>query len=164
MPNEVNLQLRYAFESHASLEDRAVIRAGLESFNSAILGPEHNYPLTLLVRDLGDRVVAGLLGDLYYNWLYIAALWVEEPLRGCGVGRRLMMMAEVEAARHLRTHAHVDTFDFQALGFYQKLGYTLFGELGPYGNGHMRYYLKKALPGLPTAELASNLPPAGNQS
>ncbi len=40
----------------------------------------------------------------------------------------------------------VDTFEFQALEFYQKLGYTQFGVLDDCPcPGNKRYYLKKKL-------------------
>ena len=54
-----------------------------------------------------------------------------------------MQSAQHEA--HLRgcRHAYLDTFDFQALGFYQKLGYELFGHLDDYPPGHTKYFLQK---------------------
>jgi hypothetical protein len=39
----------------------------------------------------------------------------------------------------------LDTFDFQARGFYERNGYELFGTLDDCPPGHKRYYLKKAL-------------------
>jgi hypothetical protein len=42
-------------------------------------------------------------------------------------------------------HAHLDTFSFQAPGFYHKHGYRVFGELPDFPPGHRRYYLTKDL-------------------
>jgi GNAT superfamily N-acetyltransferase len=109
------------------------------------LGEERFEPLRLLARSSDGQLVAGLLADLYFEWLYVAILWVREDLRGQGIGRRLMATIEEYAAAHGRLYAHVDTFDFQAPEFYKRLGYTVFGELGPYGDGHTRFYLRKAL-------------------
>ncbi|GAQ00024.1 hypothetical protein NIES2104_65890 [Leptolyngbya sp. NIES-2104] len=39
----------------------------------------------------------------------------------------------------------MDTFSFQAPEFYQKLGYTVFGELPDFPIGHRRLFLKKVL-------------------
>jgi hypothetical protein len=39
----------------------------------------------------------------------------------------------------------LDTFSFQAPGFYQKLGYRVFGELVDFPPGHTRQYLTKRL-------------------
>ncbi len=41
--------------------------------------------------------------------------------------------------------AHVDTFSFQARGFYESLGYKVFATLDDYPPGHSRHYLKKRL-------------------
>jgi hypothetical protein len=42
-------------------------------------------------------------------------------------------------------HAMVDTFDFQAPGFYQKLGYVEWGVLEDFPGGHRRIYFRKDL-------------------
>lgn len=125
--------------------EREFIRKGLDAFNRPVLGDDDHRPLLVIVRNAAGRVVGGLVGDLYYNWLYISDLWLDETARGQGVGAEVMRSAEATAARQGRTHVHVDTFDFQALAFYRKLGYEVFGELGPYGDGHIRYFLKKEL-------------------
>lgn len=138
-------ELTITFEPNASSQDLDVVNAGLSAFNDRVLGSQQYEPMRLLVRDANGQVVGGLLGELYYNWLYIAVLWLHEDIRGGGIGRRLMATAEEYAASRGRTHVHVDTLDFQAPLFYQRLGYTVWGELGPYGNGHTRYYLKKTL-------------------
>jgi hypothetical protein len=39
----------------------------------------------------------------------------------------------------------LDTFSFQAPGFYEKNGYVVFGELSEYSPGHKRYFLRKRL-------------------
>jgi hypothetical protein len=39
----------------------------------------------------------------------------------------------------------LDTMSFQALDFYLKLGYTVFGRLDDLPEGHSRIFLKKAL-------------------
>jgi ribosomal protein S18 acetylase RimI-like enzyme len=37
----------------------------------------------------------------------------------------------------------LDTFSFQARGFYEKLGYTVFGEIENHPPGHSRFFLRK---------------------
>jgi len=39
----------------------------------------------------------------------------------------------------------VDTLSFQALAFYQKQGYIVFGTLDQYPGEHKQYFLKKQL-------------------
>jgi hypothetical protein len=42
-------------------------------------------------------------------------------------------------------HALLDTFDFQAREFYEKLGYAVFGSLDDFPRAHVRLFMKKAL-------------------
>jgi ribosomal protein S18 acetylase RimI-like enzyme len=41
----------------------------------------------------------------------------------------------------------LNTFSFQALGFYQRLGYEVFGSLDDHPRGSQRYFMRKLLPG-----------------
>jgi ribosomal protein S18 acetylase RimI-like enzyme len=64
-----------------------------------------------------------------------------------GAGRRLMMEAEAEALRRGCCAAELDTFSFQARGFYERLGYSVFGALEDYAPGQSRFYMRKRLDG-----------------
>lgn len=55
------------------------------------------------------------------------------------------MEAEAEAVRRGCHHALLDTFDFQARPFYERLGYRVWGELADFPAGHTWFYLSKAL-------------------
>jgi GNAT superfamily N-acetyltransferase len=122
----------------------AVVR-GLTEYNQQQAGDLNHLPLAIFVRDEAGAVVAGLLGDTYWGWLAVNLLWVEAAWRGRGYGRTLLHTAEAEALHRGCANAHLDTLDFQALGFYLKEGYTVFGELHGLPPGHTRYYLQKAL-------------------
>ena len=41
---------------------------------------------------------------------------------------------------------YLDTFEYQALPFYRKLGYELYGTLDGYPPGCRQYYLRKVRP------------------
>ena len=70
-------------------------------------------------------------------------LFVPEDLRGQGLGTALLRQAEeIARARHC-TGVWLDTFAFQALPFYQKLGYTIFGELKDHPRGISQYWLQR---------------------
>jgi GNAT superfamily N-acetyltransferase len=74
---------------------------------------------------------------------YVELLFVPESLRRGGLGRRLMRDAEEEAVRRGCRGAWLDTFSFQARGFYERLGYAAFGFIEDYPPGHSRIFLKK---------------------
>jgi GNAT superfamily N-acetyltransferase len=91
-------------------------------------------------------LIAGAGGMLYcWGILYVDVVWVAEPHRHRGIGKQLMNHLEEKARKLGCTLVHLDTFDFQAKGFYEKLGYTLFGTLDECPPGHKRLFLKKAL-------------------
>jgi len=102
-------------------------------------------PLNVFLRHGDGTLVAGLTGHMYWGWLTIHLLWVDERLRGGGWGRRLMGAAEIDAIRRGCHYSTLSTFDFQARGFYEKLGYRVIGQLDDYPPGHAKYWLRKEL-------------------
>lgn len=115
---------------------------GLVNFNNRQAAPSNHMDLAVSAQS-GDDIIGGLLGYTNWGWLFIAQLWVAESARGGGVGRRIVEAAEAEARRRGCKHAHVDTLSFQALPFYQRLGYIVFGQLDDYPEGHTRYFLQR---------------------
>lgn len=122
---------------------RAVLK-GILAYNNAAIGRRPWKEFAISVRE-GDRIVGGVVGTAWAGWLFVSLLWIEETVRGRDVGRKLMRAIEREARAFGCTHAYLDTFSFQAPGFYKKLGYRPFGKLDDYPTGHSRYWLMKAL-------------------
>jgi GNAT superfamily N-acetyltransferase len=111
--------------------------SGIESRNGE--------PLGVLLRDDDGQLQGGLVAITLWRWLHIKELWVAECWRGQDLGTQLMSAAEYEARRRGCHHALLDTFDFQARPFYEKLGYAVFGELSDFPRGHCRYFMSKQL-------------------
>jgi ribosomal protein S18 acetylase RimI-like enzyme len=80
-----------------------------------------------------------------FSYFHVDVLFVPAALRGMGIGRRLMSQAEDEAVRRSCCGAWLDTFSFQARGFYERLGYTVFRTIEDCPAGHRRFFLKKTL-------------------
>jgi GNAT superfamily N-acetyltransferase len=125
--------------------DEALVVRGLLAFNEDRLGPADEQPVKFVARDSTGVVVGGILGHTRWRWLYIAKLWVDERARGHGLGTRLMAAAEDLARSRGCTDVSLDTFEYQARPFYEKLGYELFGTLEGYPPGSRQYYLRKRL-------------------
>jgi len=121
------------------------IGGGIQNYNNQQAGDDQGKRLCFVLRAPDQEIVGGLIGITYWDWFYIDLLWVKEELRGRGHGRRLLTHAEDEARQRGAKNAYLDTFSFQAPGFYQKHGYLVFGELHDFPPGHQRYFLTKQL-------------------
>jgi len=128
-------------------EMRKAIVEPLVAFNNSRLGrPETSRPLVILLSDPdSDEIVGGLHAATMFSYLWIDLLFIPESMRGIGIGRKLIMQAEAEAIRRKCHAVTLDTFSFQARGFYERLGYSVFGILNDCPPGHSRFYLTKRL-------------------
>lgn len=95
----------------------------------------------------GGRSSAGSSAR-YSGTLHIETLWVDGAYRGRDVGSELIRRAERMALSRGITRSHVETTSFQALPFYAKHGYEVFGQFEK-PVGHTWYYLKKENLGVP---------------
>ena len=138
--------LRVDLEEHPRVEDARVVAEGLLDFNRAVIGDPNEVQLGVFVRDAAGRVVGGLLGHVRWKWVYVAKLWLPDAVRGHGVGSRVMREIEEYAVRHECHGIYLDTFEYQALPFYRKLGYEQFGVLEGYPPGYRQFHLRKNLP------------------
>ncbi len=77
--------------------------------------------------------------------LMIDRLWVAESRRGKGLGRQLLTAVEERGKAQGAKRAELNTFGFQAPGFYEKLGYRLFGSLEPAVGQWGHYFYMKEL-------------------
>lgn len=131
-------------ETNATSEQKASIVAPLLQFNNQMARPGVYADFAILLRDpSSDDVIGGLSGQTVYGWTFVKLLVVPEAYRGQGLGRRLMQDAETLARQHESEGIWLDTFDFQARPFYEKLGFQVFGALEEGPNAHARYFLKK---------------------
>lgn len=131
-------------DDEVSAADEGVVVRGLLSFNEKWLGPSNEQAVRFVARD-DHGVAGGLLGHTRWKWLYVAKLWVDERARGQGIGTQLLTAAEEVARDRGCIGAFLDTFEYQARPFYEKLGYELFGTLDGYPPGYRQFYLRKRL-------------------
>lgn len=101
--------------------------------------------INLFLRDENGGVCGGLLAEVCWNWLEIHSLMVDEAIRKSGYGTKLLLEIEQIAYQKKCDFIKVDTLSFQALGFYEKHGYQVFGSIDNVGRHFNHYYLKKDL-------------------
>jgi ribosomal protein S18 acetylase RimI-like enzyme len=122
---------------------RAVL-AGLRAYNAKQVGRIDHVPLSVTLREKRN-IVGAVVGDTHLGWLFVQWFWIDEKYRGKGFGEKLLTTAEAEARKRGAKNVYLDTWSFQAPGFYKKLGYREFGRLDDYPPGHYRAWMTKAL-------------------
>jgi GNAT superfamily N-acetyltransferase len=139
------MRLTFTLEPQPSTEKENLIINPLIAYNEAQAGPRNSKRFALFVRSESSDLVGGLLGSTHWNHFFVSALFVHEDARREGIGRELMKRAEALALEQNCEAIFLDTFDFQAPGFYEKLGFKVFGTLPDYPVGHKRFYLVKRI-------------------
>jgi GNAT superfamily N-acetyltransferase len=133
----------------STLEERKLIETKLVAFNRESVPFEQSedwISLSKVMKDDSGQVIAGINSVLYcWHVMSVSILYVDVAFRGMGYGKLLLEQTENEARELGGYVAHLDTFDFQAKEFYERLGYEVFGVLENCPRGHNRYYLKKQL-------------------
>jgi GNAT superfamily N-acetyltransferase len=122
-----------------------IIMDGIGAFNTANAGPLDIRPLIALAKSATEGVVGGLIGWTSYRWLYIEALWLPERMRKGGIGTEVLRRAEAEAVVRGCIGSWLYTASFQARGFYERVGYSLFGKLADCPPGHETFFMTKRL-------------------
>jgi len=127
-------------------EDLKHLIGRLRAFNDAHSPiPFARQDLRLFARDETGAILGGLLGTVQMHCLVIQIMWVEEEMRGKGLGRQLMAEAEAQATKAGALQSILETTSFQAPGFYQKLGYAMLFEVRDAPMGASTIFLQKSL-------------------
>jgi GNAT superfamily N-acetyltransferase len=123
---------------------RTAILALLVAYNESKTGPSGFAPLAMVLEDPSSgELIGGLWGRSVYDWLFVEHLFVPEHLRGRGLGTALMRKAEELAIARDCIGVCLDTFDFNAPGFYRKLGYEVIAALESPRRGFKRHIFRK---------------------
>ncbi len=136
--------LSLSVEDRPAAADCEAINDALTEFNRPFLRDPAYGRIGVFMRNETRTVVGGLDASFYAGWMFVSNLWVHAELRRRGVGRRLLHEAERRAVARGCHSVWLDTFSFQAPGFYQRLGYEVFGTLD-YPPDVRRFFLKKRL-------------------
>lgn len=89
--------------------------------------------------------MAGISGGTWGGCCELSHLWVDEALRGRGIGRALVGAAEGEARRRECTQVVLLSHEVQAPGFYERLGYETVGVVEGYPTGSAARWFRKRL-------------------
>jgi ribosomal protein S18 acetylase RimI-like enzyme len=131
-----------AYNRQPSEREKRAFYEGFKAFNRQHTPADHLHFVFTAQTQTGC-VVGGVDGVSYWGRLHVDNLFVSADWRGLGIGRQLMEMAELLARDRGCLGINVDTFTFQAPGFYEKLGFQKIGEVNGYLNDYRRIYYTK---------------------
>ena len=97
--------------------------------------------------DEAGRLIGGCTGSTVeiWQWLTVDTMWVDSGRRRQGIGRTLLNAVEDQARARNCRWAKLNTWEFQAPDFYQRLGYVVYGHELDFPPGHTNYLMRKDL-------------------
>lgn len=101
--------------------------------------------LNAVLKDEKGNLSAAISGHTWGGCCEIVYLWVNEALRGSGIGSELLQAAEQEAIKRGCHQIVLSTHSFQAPLFYEKHGYQKLATIPNYPKGYEKYIYIKSL-------------------
>jgi GNAT superfamily N-acetyltransferase len=137
--------LQLCIETAGAPAPEQQILALLEHANADARHPREERQFCASLRAPDGSLQGGITARTFWGWLYVAAIAIEPAWRGRGYGRQLLAAAEawgIECACH---DAWLMTMSFQARGFYERAGYSVFAELPDFPADQSRLFMRKSL-------------------
>ena len=125
--------------------DAETLSQGLGAYNFEQTGIRDYKPLAVLVKDAAGKTVGGIGGRSSLGLLFLDLVYLPKTMRGGGLGRRLLAMAEEEGRKRGCKSAVLYTISFQAPEFYKRYGWRVFGEIPCDPPGTSRIFMTKEL-------------------
>ena len=104
-------------------------------------------PVQAFAIDGAGQLLGGCVGSTVdvWHWLTVDTMWVEPSRRGEGIGRALLAEVESQSRERGCRWAKLNTWEFQAPAFYERLGYVVYGREIDYPPGHINHLMRKDL-------------------
>ncbi|WP_454780773.1 GNAT family N-acetyltransferase [Legionella sp. WA2022007384] len=122
-----------------------IINENLKKFNESIIGKYEAKPFIIYAQNDSSEILGGIKGDVFGSLCRVFTVWIHEQYRRKGVGRSLFATLDTFAKTNNCTMIQLDTAEFQAKGFYEKLGYQVIATLPDNFIGYTSYILRKKL-------------------
>jgi len=92
-----------------------------------------------------NNIIAGLYGWYSKKYLRVEMTWVNEHYRNQSLGTQLFQQLDIYARSKGCQYIQLDTFDFQARPFYEKLGFACIGTIPKWIEGRDCHFMRKKL-------------------
>ena len=140
------INTRAVFETQPKPEEVRLLEDMLYAFNVEATGVADGEYLALFLRDARGAATGGVFGWTWGDTCYVRSLYIPADMRKQGLGTRLMAAVETEAKARKCRQIVLQTHDFQAPGFYLRLGFAVTGSVADYPRGHQLLTMVKPLP------------------
>ena len=109
-------------------------------------GHDEKFDSVAFIANNQDGIFVGVVVvEIFWGALHVKYVYVEEEYRGRGIATNLMENAFKYGRNNQCSFAFVETMSFQALGFYQKMGFELEFSRSGYKHDTSFHYLRKNL-------------------
>lgn len=137
----------YEFILHDSIDPKLeqLLFDGINTQADLLRKMQPIQPFSVELRSHDREIIGGATGVSLFGNLYVDMLWIAQHLRGKGWGTQVMRQAETIGRDRGCSFATVNTMDWQALPFYQKLGYSIEFTREGFEKGAKMFFLRKVL-------------------
>lgn len=97
--------------------------------------------------DNGEEILGGAVVYQAWDWLFVDTLAIKEEYQKQNIGRRLFEYIDDYCRNQNLVGIKLSTMDFQARGFYEKMGFKVICEIKNCPRGNTKYELVKYLEG-----------------
>ena len=126
-------------------ELKSQVYEGFSRHAIAMTGYDEKLESVAFVAMDGEALAGVVVVVRFWGALHVKYVYVDDHYRGKGLATRLMERALGFGRDHKCPFAFVETMSFQALGFYQKMGFKLEFTRSGYAHGTSFHYLRKDL-------------------
>ena len=124
---------------------KAVIYDGFRLHSIAMTGHDGKNDLIAFVAMDKQDFAGAVAVAVFWGALHIKYVYVTEKYRDQGLGTRLMEYAFLYGKKNQCPFAFLETMSFQALEFYERLGFSLEFTRTGFSHGTSFHYLRKDL-------------------
>jgi GNAT superfamily N-acetyltransferase len=137
--------MKFIMIEKPSEDDINTVRKKLIEYNRPYFQPAEECGYAIKADDDEGGFSGGIVFFTTGNWLQVELLWVDEKVRGKGLGSELLKKAEEAGKDKGCVFSHLTTFSFQARPFYEKHGYRTAYIQKNFPNGIEKYHMEKEL-------------------
>ncbi|MBN9542885.1 MAG: GNAT family N-acetyltransferase [Alphaproteobacteria bacterium] len=121
------------------------IKNGIKTYNENYFG-KYSFRNFLIYATLNeDEIIGGIYGSIMADYAKVDMLWVDEKHRKHKVGTQLMTVLEEYAKQKSCKYIQLDTFEFQAKPFYEKLGFKCIGTIPKWIKNYDCHFMRKEI-------------------